>query len=232
MRIFKLTGVLALALALAAISAATASAANTVEFLPGAAGTKFTGSSKEVVLSSHLLLEGKEEPVKFICEKSTSNGELVNAKEAKLTLDILGCKGEPGGLGASTAGDPAKTILVKATAKSCIISTSPLVGGILIKPEPVVITFATTNLTIEVTGDVIGRLLPENGAAAKLLTLDLNAPGTPPAQEFKECKDDSAETSKVETLKAKTDTGVVLPATLETKGALLQFVSITQVWDT
>jgi hypothetical protein len=230
MRAFKLISVLALALALTAIAAATASAANTVEFLPGAAGTKFTDSSKEAVLRSHLLLEGKEEEVKIVCEKTTSNGELVNAKEAKMTFDFLNCKGEPGGLGASTAGDPAKTILVKATAKSCIISTSPLVGGLLIKPEPVVITFATTNLTIEVTGDVLGRLLPENGAAAKLLTLDLNAPSG--KQEFKECKDDSAEASKVEELKAKTDTGVALPATQEAKGALLQFVSVAQVWDT
>jgi hypothetical protein len=230
MRAFKLISVLALALALTAIAAATASAANTVEFLPGEAGTKFTDSSKTAVLASHALVEGKEAEVKIICEKTTSSGQLLSTKEADITFDFLGCKGEPGGLGASTAGDPAKTILVKAVAKSCIISTSPLVGGLLIKPEPVVITFATTGLTIEVTGDVLGRLLPENGAAAKLLTLDLNLKGS--AQEFKECKDDSAETSKVEELKAKTDTGVALPATQSAEGALLQFVSVAQQWMT
>ena len=228
MRAFKLISVLAMALALGAIAAATASAANPPVFLPGAPKTTFINGSGKATLTTAAGL-------KIICEKSKSTGELLGAgtedsKEALMIIDFEGCFAEPGGFPLNSAGDPAKTILVHVEAKSCTISESPLVGGILLKPLPLTIEVPTLKLTIKIEegSDVIGRLLPENVAALRF-ALDLNAPAG--VQELKECKDKAGETALKEGLKVKVDEGAVEAASQEAKEGFIEF-KVKQTWET
>jgi hypothetical protein len=227
MRAFKLISVLAAVLALTAIAATTASAALSVGFLPGKDKTPFTDSSGKATLTAGSLA--------IACAKSKSTGEIVNPKaldpatEALIIIDFEGCSSA--GLALSSVGDAAKIILVHIEAKSCIIKETPtLVGGILLKPLPLTLEVPSIGTKIEVTGDVIARLLPEN-TKAELFSLDLNAPGG--VQEFKECKDESGGTTLVEELKASTNGGTPIAATQEIKEGLFQFTKANaQTWDT
>jgi hypothetical protein len=228
MRAFKLISALAMALALTSIAAATASAANPPVFLPGAPKTTFINGSGKATLTTASGLS-------IVCEKSTSTGELLgvgteDSKEALMIIDFETCKTEPGGLGANSVGDPAKTILVHVEAKSCTITESPLVGGILLKLLPVTLEVPTVKLTskFEEGSDVIGRLLPENTAASRL-SFDLNAPGG--VQEFKECKDKAGETALKEGLKIKVDEKAIEADSVEAKEGFIEF-KVKQAWET
>ena len=214
MRAFKLISALSIILALTAIAAASASAE--VEFLPGKAGTKVTGLSKKATLTAK---NAKAEAVGVTCQKSKSTGELKNGKEGKLDITFEECT--VAGLAVNSAGDAAKTILAHVAAKACTITTTPLVGGVLLKPEPIELSVPSTKLTVNIEGDVIGRLLPENGGkTSELLTLDLNLKEG--AQEFTKCKD-GTNPELTEELKAKVDAGTFLAATQSAEGGLLQF---------
>jgi hypothetical protein len=222
MRAFKLIGVLGIILALTAIAAATASAE--VEFLPGTAGTKYTASSKKAILTAK---NEKAEAVGVTCAKSKATGEVKKPTEAKLDITFEECT--VAGLAVNSTGDAAKTILAHVTAKACTITTSPLVGGILLKTELVELTVPTTKLTVIIEGDVIGRLLPENVKETKLFTLDLNLKEG--KQEFTKCKDGAGE-ELTEELKAKVDAGgKFLSATQSAEGGLLQF-TVNEEWMT
>jgi hypothetical protein len=220
MRLSKLLSALAIVLALTAAAATTASAE--VEFLPGAAGTKFTASSKKFTLTAK---NSKAEAVALPCQKTKSTVELLSSKDVLISAIFESC--ESAGLAANSVGDAAKTVLVHFEGKACTISVSPLVGGILLKVLPVTIEVPTTKLKIELEGDVIGRLLPEN-TAAKLFTLDLNVFAG--QQEFTKCKDGTGP-ELTEELKANVDGVGFSSATLAAEGALFQF-TVNQTWMT
>jgi hypothetical protein len=221
MRAFKLISALAIVLALTAIAAATASAE--VEFLPGTAGTKFTASSKKATLTAK---KTETETIAVVCKTSKSTGELLSKTEALMLITFEGC--ESAGTGVNSVGDAAKTILAHVEAKACTISTSPLVGGILLKPLPLTLENPTTKLKIEVEGDVIGRLLPENVKETKLFTLDLNLKEG--KQEFTKCKD-GAGAELLEELSANVSGAGFKPATQSAEGGLLQF-TVNEEWMT
>jgi hypothetical protein len=227
MRALKLITALGVVLALTAIAATTASAALSVGFLPGTDKTPFTGSSGKATLTAGGL--------SINCTKSKTTGEILNASkldpatESLLIITFESCTVLT--LPVNSVGDAPKTILTHVEAKSCIIKETPtLVGGILLKPLPVMLEVPSIGEKIEVTGDVIGRLLPEN-IKAELFTLDLNA--LKGVQEFKECKDASGEASKVEELKSSTNGETAVAASQEVKEGLIQFTTANkQTWDT
>ncbi len=221
MRVLKFMSALAIvALALTALGASTASAFP--EFLPGTAGTTFTNDSKKATLTAGGL--------SIVCQKSKSTGELQSSLLALITIDFEECT--VAGLAVNSLGDSAKTILVHVEAKTCIIKEgATLIGGLLLKPLPVHLEVPAAKLLILVEGDVIARLLPENGAAGTHFTLDLKGSGG--QQEFKECKDAVGETSKVEDLKSKDDAAEAVLAIEEVEGGLLDFpAGNPQVWMT
>jgi hypothetical protein len=220
MRMFKLIGAL-LVPAIAALAVATASAE--VEFLPGTAGTKFTGSAKKVFFT---LKNSKAEPVSLLCKKEKSTGEQLSSTDALILAAFEAC--EFGGLGIHSVGDPAQTILVHFEAKACTITSSPLVGGVLLKPLPVVLEVPASKLNVELDGAMIGRLLPENVANTKVFNLDLNPKEG--KQEFTKCKDGTG-TELTEELKANVDAGGFLPATVSAEDGLLQF-TVNKEWMT
>jgi hypothetical protein len=140
-------------LAVSAIASATATAA-APEFLPGAAGTQFTGKSGAGTLSSP---SGSIE-----CTGDTTTGELTGAtkKQGLVSIDFTGCKAF-GLINAHSLGDSGSTILAHAELELCFIkSTSPLEVGVLTLVLPLHIEVGTELL--EVTGDAVGKITPLN----------------------------------------------------------------------
>ena len=220
MRAFKLIGVLGAILALVAIAATTASAE--VEFLPGTAGTKFTNAGEKATLTAK---NSKGETVAVTCAKAKSTGELLSSKEALILITFETCTSA--GVPVNSVGDAGGTILTHVEAKACTITSSPLVGGILLKPLPVTLEAPLLKLKIEVEGDVIGRLLAEN-VSQKEFKLDLNLKEG--KQEFTKCKD-GAGAELTEELKANVDAGGFLPATESAIGGKLTF-TVNEEWMT
>jgi hypothetical protein len=212
MRVIKLVGALTMLLALTVIAATTASAA--VEFLPGAKGTAFTGESGKAILKGG---------GGITCKKSKTTGELLGPTEALLVTTFEGC--ESAGLAVNGLGDAANIIKVHVEEKNCIISETPLVGGLLLKPLPVHIEIPSVKLLILIEGDVIGLLTPAN-KSTKAFTLGLAAKEE--KQEVRECKDVAKEASKKETLVAKVD-GVEAGEGVESvENGTLTFTTVAQ----
>ena len=109
MRGFKLVATLLAVMALGAIAAATASAAQP-EFLPGTAGTKFTGKSKKAKLQV-------KEGATIECTGSEAEGELLGKTTALFIVTFKGCKSL--GLAANSLGDAAGIIKVHVDSETC-----------------------------------------------------------------------------------------------------------------
>jgi hypothetical protein len=155
MRQMKILGAVFFAVvALTAIASATASAA-APEFNPGAAGTKFTGTSGAGTLST--AAKGIIE-----CTADTVSGELTGAtkKQATATISFTGCKAF-GFIGAKSLGDAEGTILVKANLELCYINKANKEVGVLTEPsEPVHVEVA--GKLLKITGDAVGAITPVN----------------------------------------------------------------------
>ncbi|HUA74309.1 MAG TPA: hypothetical protein VL988_06080 [Solirubrobacteraceae bacterium] len=151
MRGFKLVATLLAVLALGAIAAATASAAP--EFLPGAAGTTFTGKSKKAKLQV-------KEGATIECSGSKASGELLGKTTALFIVTFEGCKSL--GLAANSLGDSSGIILVHVEAETCFINLSPLEAGLIIKPLPVHIEVPAAEQLVLVEGDFAAKIEPIN----------------------------------------------------------------------
>jgi hypothetical protein len=154
MRVFKLVSTFAVVMALTAIAATTASAA--IEFLPGAAKTAFTGTSAEAVLQ----VKGGAAIKCTKSEVATGNGELLSSKTLLFIVDFTGCKTL--GLPINSLGDKAEVILVHVEGETCTVSTSPLVGAVLLKPLPLHLEVPSVGTLLLVEGKFVGGLEPPN----------------------------------------------------------------------
>jgi hypothetical protein len=198
MRIVKLMAALVAAFAICAIGVATASAAETLwRWLPGSAKETFKGASDT---GNVPILEISEKAGTFKCSKGTTilltdselkvSSELLE-KEAKLALAILHLTGcESGGLAMKSKGDASGTILAHFELHNCVISTSPLVFGLLVLLLPITVEFpAVEKLTIAVSGSFVA---PISKVAANDYTL--NAEQTSWVQSVKKCEGGTEET--------------------------------------
>ncbi len=194
MRLLKIVGALAAILAFTAIASGTAFAE--VEFLPGAKGTTFTGVSKEAKL--------KSAAGTIVCTKSTvTKGELLSSTEALIVIKFENCT--IAGLEARGLEDAekSKNITTHVEAKSCTVSTSPLVGAVLLKPLPVHIEVPAAKLLLLVEGTVIGLLTPVNTKGTTTFNLLLNEKEG--KQEDRTCKDKVTGAALTENLIVKDD---------------------------
>jgi hypothetical protein len=183
MRVFKLTGAMVIVLAFTAIATATASAAETLwTWLPGATGTKFTGSSGKATLE-------KKSTGKITCESSTAAGEITGEKTLALaTVDFKGCTAF--GLSALTLGDSKGLILVHLEIHNCRIATGSN-AGLLIKPLPVHITIPSIGTLLLIEGSFVAELKP-NKKLAK--TFELVIAQSKGVQALEKCEGGKAET--------------------------------------
>jgi len=229
MRLSKFIGAIVVALAFSAIAVATASAVETLwKWLPGSAKETFKGKSGKATLTS--AFESGKKLVGFVCTKSLLlltdatlkvSSELLEegsteGKDATLALLIIHFEGcTSGGLPVNSLGDSSGIILVHVEAHNCMIGAGKF--GILLKPLLVHLEIPSIKALIFVRGDVLGQLL---GTGLTLTyTLDLNAPGTPPVQEFKKC-----EGGEEEKLESSLDGGVTYsPSTEDAKEGVLEF---------
>jgi hypothetical protein len=151
MRILKRSaGLLVIALALFAVAATAASAANP-EFLDNVSGNTFTAKSPEGKLTAGGLT--------IICKKDTislENGKVLTAKTIETTVDFEKCT--IAGLAANSLSDAAETILVKATGELCYISKAEKHVGVLFTITPVHIEVPALSELLEVKGTVLGLL--------------------------------------------------------------------------
>ncbi len=165
MRAFKLISALVMVLALTAIAASTASAAETLwEILPGLENETFTAKSGKATLQ-------QKESAAITCQESSIllvDGVIVGTtKTLALAIIHFGTKCTTGGLATLSLGDPAGFILVHVEIHTCIITTSPLVGGLLIKVLPLHLEVPSLKLLIEVTGSFVAPLTPNNEKTKK-----------------------------------------------------------------
>src|ERR1700693_2191022 len=152
MRIVKRSlGLLVLAVALFAVAASAASAANP-EFLDGTVtGLTFT------VKSGKGTLEDTATKLAITCTKDTvslANGLVTGPKTIETTVDFEECT--VGGLAANSLGDPAKTILTDAKGKLCYISEKEKHVGILFTITPFHLEVPSLGELLEVKGTALG----------------------------------------------------------------------------
>jgi hypothetical protein len=146
MRIFKLIGVAALMAALTAIMATSASAS----ILPGTAGVKITGSSGKATLQ----VKGG---ASITCKTSSSTGEVKSSEESLVLITFNECT--TGGLPVNSVGDAAKTILVHVEAGTCHDAAGNQYILFLLLPLKLEVP-SVKGLTLEITGDVNGKVTP------------------------------------------------------------------------
>jgi hypothetical protein len=149
----KLLGVAIIAtIALSAIASATASAA-LPEFLPGAAGTKFTGTGGPSTLAT-------EKKGTFECKSDTASGELTTEKKLAIqTDDFKECK-VLGIFGAHSLEDTEGIILVKSKLHLCYINKAKKEVGLLTELTPVHVEIAGKLLVVK--GDQVAQITPVN----------------------------------------------------------------------
>ncbi len=158
MRAFKLISALLVVLALTAIAASTASAAETLwEILPGNEGETFTAKSGTAILQEKGGLAIKCQESSILLVDSSIVG---TTKTLALAIIHFGNKCQAAGLATNSLGDPANFILAHVEIHTCIISTSPLVGGLLIKILPLHLEVPSVKLLIEVTGSLVVPITP------------------------------------------------------------------------
>jgi hypothetical protein len=142
MRIFKLVGVLACAMALSGIAVTTASAST----LPGAAGTTITGSSEKATLQ----VKGG---ASITCPKSTASGKVVSTSESTATITFgTGCT--TAGLPVNSLGDGSGTILANVTVTECAGTPSLL----KLTVSSLHLEVPSTKLLLTVTGTALGTV--------------------------------------------------------------------------
>ena len=152
MRIVKRSlGLLVLAVALFAVTASAASAANP-EFLDGTVtGLTFTVKSGEGVL------EDTATKLAIKCEKDTvslANGLVTGPKTIEITVDFENCT--VAGLAENSLGDAAKTVLVALKGELCYISKAEKHVGILFTLTPVHVEVPTLGELLELKGTMLG----------------------------------------------------------------------------
>jgi hypothetical protein len=139
------------AVAISAIASVTASALP--EFLPGAAGTKFTSFSGSGTLAT-------ASGVAITCKADTDNGELLSKTTMTVTIDFTGCT-LFGIVNAHSLGDASGTILTTATGALCYLSKTNKTVGVELTPTGKVHIEVGSELTL-IEGTVIGELTPVN----------------------------------------------------------------------
>ncbi len=170
MRVFRLISALLVVLALTAIAASTASAAETLwEILPGNEGETFTAKSGTAILQEKGGLAIKCQESSILLADSSIVG---TTKTLLLAILHFGSKCTAAGLGFNSLGDPAGFVLAHVEIHTCIISTSPLVGGLLIKVLPLHLEVPSVKLLIEVTGSLVVPITP-NETETKNYKLDI-----------------------------------------------------------
>ncbi len=189
MRAFKLISALVAVLALTAIAASTASATETLwELLPGIEGETFTAKSGKATLQE----KGK---LTIQCQESSillKDSSIVGTTHTLfLAIIHFGNKCTAAGLATNSLGDPAGFILVHVEIHTCIISTSPLVGGLLITVLPLHLEVPSVKLLVEVTGSLVVPITP-NETKTKNYKLDVKQ--TAGVQEVHLCLGGSEET--------------------------------------
>jgi hypothetical protein len=160
MRILKRsTSLLVLTMALVAVAATAASAANP-EFLDNVLGNTFTAKSGEArLISGGLTIVCKKDKV------TLENGKVTSGKSVSTVVDFEECT--IAGLAANSLSDPVKTILVAATGELCFIGVAAEKHvGILFTITPVHIEVPALSELIEVKGTVLGLITPVNVLSA------------------------------------------------------------------
>jgi hypothetical protein len=168
MRILKRSaGLLVIALALFAVAATAASAANP-EFLDNVTGNTFTAKSGKGELKG---------AAPIICQKdliTLENGKVTGAKTISTVVDFEECT--VAGLAAQSLSDTEGKILVTATGELCYINAKEKHVGVLLKITPVHIEIPSIGQLVEVTGTVLGLLKPVNTLSSVTQpTLTINA---------------------------------------------------------
>ncbi len=204
MRAFKLISALVVVLAFTAVAASTASAAETLwELLPGLEGETFTAKSGAITVQEKggLAVKCQESSILLV------DGVIVgNTHTLALAILHLGTKCTAAGLAFNSLGDPAGFVLKHVEIHTCIISTSPLVGGLLIKLLPLHLEVPSVKLLIEITGSFVAPITPNNEKTKKY-KLDIKQ--TAGVQSTKLCLGGSEETLLVaDDAKAPTQAGL------------------------
>ena len=138
-------GLMVLVMALFAVAATAASAA-LPEFLDNVAGNTYTIKSATGTLNAGAFT--------IECKKDTGTGEVTGAKTITANVDFEEC--ELFGLASNSLGDPADTILVKATATLCYISKAEKTVGVQFVITPVHIEVPSIGELVEVSGTAQG----------------------------------------------------------------------------
>jgi len=152
MRTFKLIGTMIAVLAFMGLAIASSASAEITlwQFLPGAAGTLFSGSSGKATLQ----IKGSGT---ITCKESKlteKESEITSTTLGLAILSFSGCKAF--GLAAKSLGDAAGVILVHLHLHNCT-----LVGGgrgVILEPLPVHIEIPSTALLITVRGSFVAEL--------------------------------------------------------------------------
>jgi hypothetical protein len=156
MRILKRSaGLVVIALALFAVAATAASAANP-EFLDNVTGNTFTATSAEGKLTA--------EGLTIICKAdkvTLENGKVTGAKTISTVVDFEKCT--IAGLAAQSLSDTEGKILVAATGELCYIGkASEKHVGVFFKITPVHIEIPSLGELLEVKGSVLGLVKSVN----------------------------------------------------------------------
>jgi len=209
MRTFKLICVAALMLALSAISVASASAS----VLPGTKGTKVTGTSGKATLQ-------QKGGISITCEKSKTTGE-AESSELALILITFEPNCTAAGLAANSVGDAAKTILVHVEAGECF-NAAHTEHYILFLILPLKLEVPSTKLTIEIKGDVLGKVAPI-GKKAKVFTVELKQKAGVQEVGPTECENSKGEKFKEVFLLSKVDAGAFIQSGQEAEKGEVTF---------
>ena len=144
-------GLMVLVMALFAVAATAASAANP-EFLDNVAGNTFTIKSGAGKLKAGAFT--------LECKADTGKGEITGAKTVSITIDLENCTLL--GLAANSLGDPAKIILVAATGTLCYISKAAKTVGVEFTLTPAHTEIPSIGELVEISGTEFGDVQKVN----------------------------------------------------------------------
>jgi hypothetical protein len=216
-------------LALLALGALTAAVASAEEgFLP-LTKKGFTDLGKKAILET----VSKE---KIACAVVTSKGAFTTDSHGTVTFDFDEC--EVLGFPLFSLGDPkpktikeALVLVDKALFLICLIDSAALLFGIFIElTTPVHIEAEALGILLEVTGSLIGHILPkaEVGKKATLWGVDFTQKAG--VQTIKECKDEKG-VVKTASLKSKKDPEAAVEAGQAVVEGLVQFEESVELMD-
>jgi hypothetical protein len=225
-------------LALFALGAASATTASAEEgFLP-------LKLKKIQVLASKVLVQTTGGGTATHCLKLTGTGEFTSDSHGKGTLDFDECEVFGTGLAAFSLGDKETTIVKEALILLtvlfliCLIDSAALLFGILIEPidpitgKPTVVHIHVKALgdLLEVTGAIIGHILPnaKEGKKLKLWVVDFG--GLKGTGNVAECKDEAGNAKKW-TLTSKLDPNAAELLSWFATAGLIQFEEEVELMD-